>query len=131
MAFDKSHRSYHKHIGYNYRMADSTAVQALQSLHKFNNNEKKRRRIEAWYNSLIPEKYQMPKRDAVWVYDTKIPYQEGIPGARHFFKPLSTMPMWKQRTGKNAQYFSQFMYLPVDPQMTKKDVINIVKLCKV
>lgn len=130
MCFGSSHNYHHSHIGYNYRLTEDGANKALRSLKDYEANSRKRRKIEKWYDQLIPDQYKMPKRDAVWVYDTKLPYKP-IPGARHFFQPLSSMPMWKQKVGKNAKYYSQFMYLPVHPSMTKKDVERVVKQCNI
>ena len=135
MAFDRTHSYYHKSIGFNYRMPDSQALLALKSLKEYEKNAKKRRQIEAWYDQNIPEEIKMPKRDAVWVYDILHPHKEEVikrvPGARHFFKPLSTMPMWSDAGSGRAKVFSELgMYLPVNPQMTKKEVLNICKIVK-
>ncbi len=135
MSFGPKHDYYHEHIGYNYRMPDSQAKLALESLKEVKSNLKKRKQIEAWYDSMIPEVYQMPQRDVVWVYDILHPRKEEIlkkvVGSRHFFKPLSTMPMWKDVGSGTAKVFAEIgCYLPVNPKMTKKDVKNICKTIK-
>ena len=128
MAFRPQHDYFHDEIGYNYRMSNAHASLILHSFKQFSTNFKKRRQVEQWYNALIPKDLQMPARDTVWVYDVKIPFKD-VPGVRHFFKPLSMMPMWKQKVGKNAERYSQYMYLPVYPDMKKKDVEHIVTEC--
>lgn len=131
MAFDENHTYFHTDIGFNYRIPETQAKMALRSLKKYKKNSKKRRVIEAWYDELIPEPLQMPKRDAVWVYDILLPpYRDEaikrIQGARYFFKPLSIMPMWSGPVGPKALDYSQKgMYLPVHPSMIKADVQNI------
>lgn len=132
MAFGPEHDYYHKEIGFNYRIPNSQAKLALKSLKDYPKNNKKRRLIESWYDEYIPKSMRMPKRDAVWVYDIihsrKNRLVESIPGARHFFKPLSTMPMWSRPVSSLALQFSQVgCYLPVHPKMTKKQVKMICK----
>lgn len=123
MAFSDEHDYYHKEIGFNYRLSDSQASLALESLSNFHQNYAKRRQIESWYDELIPDR--MPSRDTVWVYDTSLEYQP-IPEARHFFKPLSTFPMYRQSVGSKARYYSRFMYFPVYPEMTREEVARLV-----
>lgn len=133
MAFDVGHTYYHSKIGFNYRITDSSADKALASLREYEKNAEKRREVESWYNEIIPDLIKMPARDAVWVYDIIYPNKENvidsIKGARHFFKPLSSMPPWSQEVGKNAEYYASVgMYLPVNPSMTKKQVSDICSL---
>lgn len=111
MAFDKGHTYFHKDIGFNYRMSDAQAKLALKSLKDYPKNIKKRRKLELW-----------GKRDAVWVNDTLCETEKerdvivkSNPNARYFFKPLSTMPMWKQAVGKNALKYSKLgFYLTIN-----------------
>lgn len=114
MCFDKGHTYVHKDIGYNYRMADSQAKLAIQSLKDYPKNNKKRRRLEMLFDN--------GKRDAVWVLDCLCKNEEERDyrvkinkRARYFFKPLSTFPMFKQKVGKNALRYSQLgMYYSID-----------------
>lgn len=125
MAFDKNHSYFHKDIGYNYRMPDSQAKLAIKSLKMYPKNAVKRRKVEQWYNKAL---CLNTRRDAVWVYDVPFMWKKRysrIPGLRQFFKPLSSMPMWKQKVGKNALRLSKRFYLPVYPDMKKKDVIAL------
>ena len=103
-------------------MPETMATMALDSLHEYETNNKKRREFEEAWQKLIPT----PPRDAVWVYDfltedahdkVKMMYElknKGL-GVRPFFQPLSTMPMWKQEVGKNAlDYSKRGMYIQVN-----------------
>jgi len=114
MSFGDCHDYFHKRIGYNYRMADSQAKMALDSLNKYTVNNEKRREFEFMWNKLIPTS----TRDAVWVYDflcySTQDKQEKIMELtekkvhwRHFFKPLSSMPMFAQETGLLAWDYSK------------------------
>lgn len=115
MAFDKKHTYYHRDIGFNYRMPESQAKLALKSLKAYPENVKKRRKVEAIYNKMFG---LTDKRDAVWVFDLKLPWKDKykrVEGARHFFQPLSSMPMWGSFcTSPNALKMSKYFYLPGD-----------------
>ena len=96
MAFDKRHTYYHKEIGYNYRMPNSQAKLALESLKDFPNEYKRRRIIEKKY-------YGENIHDAVWVLDNF-----AGEGDRQFFKPLSTFPMWKNKNSEKESPKAHF-----------------------
>jgi dTDP-4-amino-4,6-dideoxygalactose transaminase len=106
MAFGKKHNYYHTEIGYNYRITESSARMALESLRNVKENLKKRKAIADDFDKQIPPEWQMPKRDVVWVYDLLPPKGIVFEGdIREFFKPLSTMPMFKQKVGQKAKYY--------------------------
>ena len=129
MAFDKGHTYFHADIGFNYRMSNSHAKLALESLKQYVANNKKRREIESQYNKYFP----MPKRDAVWFYEISVPKTlkkeilSKIPMARGSFKPLSTFPMYGAKLGMpNARQLSEsLILLPASPSLTKQDVQSI------
>lgn len=109
MAFGDAHDYYHQEIGYNYRMPETMAKQALQSLEDYPENRKKRRLWEFNLAQAIPTH----PRVAVWVYHFLCPNEffrdlqmEELKAlgyqVRYFFKPLSTMPMFKQEVGPKA-----------------------------
>jgi perosamine synthetase len=133
MAFGTEHNYFHKRIGFNYRMPEAQAKLALESLNNIKKNLAKRRKVEEWYNKYIPVEMQMPSREVVWVYDIITSKKDEIipriEGARHSFKPMSTMPMYrKQPFNVMAKFFSEnVMYLPVNPEMTEGDVKKIAK----
>lgn len=134
MAFTPEHDYVHNDIGYNYRLANSQAKFVLGGLAMINEIQQMRFRVQNWYDKYIKEEYKRPPRKVVWVYDIKVPNkdemvkklnEQGV-NARHSFKPLSTMPMWKQKVGKNAlKYSKEIMYLPVSPLMTEEMVKGI------
>ena len=109
MAFGKNHDYFHERIGFNYRMANSQAKMALESLEKYPQNALLRREAE--------KNFDNKRRNAVWVLDTLASSEEerdsivtNNPKTRKFFKPLSTMPMWKQVVGENALKYSKLGY---------------------
>lgn len=134
LSFGERHDYYHERIGWNYRMPDAMAQMALQSLKDYPINLEKRREVESWYAKRI--KSNLPPRDTVWVYDFITPFKNELMQdsqlklkARHFFKPMSTMPMYRQEVGRNALLYSENgMYLPVYPEMTKDEVNQICDL---
>lgn len=133
MSFNEKHNYFHNEIGFNMRMPESQAEMIIESLKNVDKNLKKRRKIETWFNEYMPFESRMSKRDTVWVYDFICPNKDKVipllPTSRHFFKPLSTMPMWKQKVGKNAKFFSDIgMYFNVDPSMTKREVKKLSKI---
>jgi len=106
MAFGKKHNYYHKEIGYNYRITESSAGKALKSLKNIKKNLLKRKKIEQELDKQIPDSWKMPKREVVWVYDLIPPKDVKFEGdTREFFKPLSSMPMFKQKVGKKAKFY--------------------------
>jgi len=132
MAFSEEHDYFHSSIGFNYRMPEHTAQMALDSLYSYKENSDNRRRVEGLYDKYCKH-YKGESRDAVWVYDfmCEDPKQvvENNPMARYFFKPLSTMPMFKQEVGSNALYYSKHgAYYLVNPEMKEDDVDIICKI---
>jgi perosamine synthetase len=131
MAFGPAHDYFHKEVGYNYRMSNSQAMLALESLADYKNNHKKRRAIETWYTSRLLT--QMNSRDAVWFYELFVPAKakrkilKQIKSARDCFKPLSSFPMCGgEALCPNAIKLSQaLILLPAAPHLSKKDVENI------
>lgn len=104
MAFGDKHDYFHEEIGYNYRMANSQAKLALESLKNYPKENKRRRKVEKGFNDLIGER---PYRDAVWVLDTLRPLPKEVP-QRLFFKPLSSFPMWGGKCqSPRAEYYSK------------------------
>lgn len=102
MAFSPEHDYFHKEIGYNYRMPNSQAKLALESLKDYPKENKRRRKIEKeFYKGNIDFK----PHDAVWV----LPFDAF--GDRDFFKPLSTFPMYGGHCqSPKALYYSRFKY---------------------
>lgn len=91
--FYNNGRYHHKKLSFNYRMANSQAELALKSLHDFKGKD--------WVEVIIC-KNPMQRNS----YFKHIP-----PGVRPFFKPLSSMPMYRQEVGKKARYYSKRGYI--------------------
>lgn len=127
MAFTEEHDYFHPEIGFNYRMSNAQAFMILQSLKDYQRNANKRRDIEGWYDALLPS--HLPRRDAVWFYDAILPKKNvalGL-GIRHSFKPLSSLPMYKQKTGPISQALSEgLILLPCDPKLEIGEVDYLV-----
>lgn len=137
LGFDSKHDYLHRPRGHNYRLSNAHAELILKSLHKFPENNAKREQIEDWYNKYIPKEWQMPLRDAVWVYDLRIPdlgYQrldfiirelnaKSI-AARHGFKPMTMQAEYiSEQINPNAEKAGkEVLYLPVSPSMTELEV---------
>ncbi len=140
--FTENHDFYHIPRGINGRLSNANAWLILDSLKNVELNIIKRSQICHWYNTYVPEEWQMPLRDVTWVYDIKLPSpidvgyvvhwlnKKGIQ-ARHAFKPISCQteyyhPSPEVRFGLKAYEMSQrVMYLPVDPLMSEPVVEKI------
>lgn len=127
MAFTPEHDYTHNRIGFNYRMPESQAWLALESLGQYDRNATKRRLIEGWYDKILGGS---KARDAVWFYE----YFNGedksvlrhLPTARHSFKPLSGLPMYGSEGLPNSTFISKnFILLPCEPSMTREEVESI------
>lgn len=138
LGFSDKHDFLHRPRGHNYRMSNCHAELVLKSLMRFSENMARRNQIEDGYNKYIPKQWQMPLRDAVWVYDLRIPdlgYSrmdaivkelngKGI-AARHSFKPMTMQTEYQMSALENinAHKASQeVLYLPVYPSMTEREV---------
>jgi len=135
MAFGEDHDYFHNRIGFNYRMPETSAKLILESFDKREKNIAKRRKIEGWLNDLFPMAWKMPERDAVWVYDFAPPAMYRNLGRklknnrfRQFFKPISTFPMFKQKTGPKAKYWSsKGYYLRISPDDSYEELKEICR----
>ncbi len=131
--------------GHNYRLSNTHAELVLKSLDDYDVwTANQRWIVEQEYNKLIPKEFHQPEREAVWVYDIRIPNlssgiqdfivntlnKQGV-AARHGFKPMSSQPEFqyldnKARNYPNAAKASQeVIYLPVSPLFSREDVEGI------
>lgn len=109
---------FHPFIGFNYRMTNSQASLILTSLRRLKLSLQHRRRAE---KELDKTYGVQPYRDVVWVYDYVAQGEKNrnfmlkqIKGSRPFFKPLSSLPTYKQEVGKNALKYSKLgLVIPV------------------
>jgi perosamine synthetase len=94
MAFGEKHNYIHDEIGFNYRMPNSQAKLALESLHNYPKEKERRRKLVEQYDIDFGEK---TVQDADWVYpilanDKKKYWIRDINNTREFFKPMSQQP---------------------------------------
>lgn len=140
MAFGLQQNYYHSTIGFNYRMTNSQARLALESLKNVKDNIHKREQVKNTYNQLILKENQMPdNRSVVWVYDmkhrnadsvVKALQHKGIP-ARHGFKPMTDQPLFKKHvySYSNAHKQSQIVfYVHISPDDTEQLIENRSKI---
>lgn len=132
LGFTPEHDYTHIPRGHNYRLANCLAEKIRASLKNADTNIRVRRVIEGWYDARCPATWRMPRRDAVWVYDLRIPGMTadvqtrlakalrtaGIE-ARHGFKPMTTLDEYRGPVSPNAgRLASEIIYLPVVPFVT-------------
>jgi len=143
MSFGEEHNYLHGRVGFNYRMTDSQATMALESLANVRSNLRARKAVECWYKNNLPQEViQVAPREVVWVYDIRVPSEEkdglvarlndsGV-AARHGFKPMSMQPTFSQNYKHLRAYRAsrEVCYLPVNPNMTKEEVLKICDLVK-
>jgi len=139
MSFGNTHNFYHKQIGFNYRMTNSQAALALDSLDKVEVNLEIRQDITNKFNELFDRKYKMPdNREVVWVYDLRHPNVDAVVStlnavgilARHSFKPLSSMPLFgNNNLSSNALLKSKHVfYLGIDERWDEHDILNVYRI---
>jgi perosamine synthetase len=153
LGFNSAHDFLHRPRAWNHRLSNAHAKLILESLSRYEENQRARRQIEQWYDWRLPAAWRMPPRDAVWVYDLRIPPSDhpvvkgvrlnacdivaelnssGVPGARMAFKPMSEQPEYRGHFRHlNAYRLSrEVLYLPVNPAMTEGEVDQIVETLK-
>lgn len=102
LGFTAAHDFNHVPRGHNYRMSNAHAELILASLERYPANLARRRMLEEACDEACPPEWRMPRRDAPWVYDLRIPgmtvlQQDAVVNAlkmagiaaRHAFKPMS------------------------------------------
>lgn len=149
LGFTDAHDYWHVPCGHNYRMSNLHATPILRSLRACRESftwsngdvgttQEVRRRIEAWYDAACPSEWQQPPRNAVWVFDIRIPGMSvekqtavvsalrtaGIE-ARHGFKPCRRQEEWADswravgpREWESDRASREVIYLPVQPGWT-------------
>lgn len=136
MSFGPRHDYLHTNrIGFNYRMTNSQASLALESLRSYETNSVRRMRIREWYDeALVGMTIDRPAGSALWMYDivcgadAQPRILETVPGSRPFFKPMSIQPFFHLPPGveNNALSASKHgVYLPVREDMTREEVRDI------
>ena len=117
MAFSADHSYRHEEIGYNYRITNATASVLLERLPKIDKEIARRRSVADSLTFFweIPR----PKGSVVWVKDVIFDIKEERDAAKElyddtrlFFKPMTTLPMWKDQDvrGLAHDYSERGMY---------------------
>lgn len=140
LGFTSKHDFTHVPRGHNYRMSNAHASLILPSIAKLEDNLADRRSIEWEYNQACPEEWKQSARNAVWVYDIRIPgMTSGIQnlivqslqlvgiGARYGFKPMTLQEEYRTMSRDGQMVLShcwesfkasrEVIYLPVEPGM--------------
>ena len=131
----------HEPRGFNYRMSNAHAELILKSLHYYHLNLQRRREVEHHYNDLIHPGYRQPTRRAPWVYDIKLDgtaqsnvdkvakalNDQGMP-VRTGFKPMSMQSEYRghYRHLRAYEASQRIVYLPLDPLLTREQVVGYV-----
>jgi len=135
MYFDKERTMLHPKVGHNFRMTNLQAAVGLAQVMRIDEILLKRKKIQDWYDTHIPESVLMPRRDVLWQYDIQVPNNDlmkrkleklGVE-SRYGFKPMSMQPFIEgEYKHLNAYKWSQhILYLPVWTDMQEKDVKQI------
>jgi dTDP-4-amino-4,6-dideoxygalactose transaminase len=112
----------HSMLAFNYRMPNATASLALKSLRGVKTNLKKRERIWKWFHSVLGEYgKEWVAGQVAWVY----PLYVDVPFGRRFFQAMTSQPMYGNK--KNT-YTGRV--LPINPNMTKKQTVELAKKIK-
>jgi perosamine synthetase len=146
LGFTDAHDYRHVPRGMNYRMSNMHAdailgYNSLNGLKYYKERVEQRRAIESWYDAECPAEWRQPYRDAVWVYDLRIPGMsyltqkllvcllraKDIP-ARYGFYPCRRQEEYKLipesapfREWESDRASREVIYLPVEPGRTTKD----------
>jgi len=140
MSFGSSHDYYHSQIGFNYRITNSQAKMAIQSLEKHSHNLEKRENIKDFFNNYFDQKFKMPNnREVVWVYDMRHPCADKVVKAlkgegviaRHAFKPMSMMPLFNKEILiaqlNSFKKSTEVFYLHINPEWDTQKLNSIAE----
>jgi len=136
--FDNTRSMIHERIGYNFRMTSLQAAFGVAQVKRFNELLEKRKNVADLYDKYIDERYKMPKREVVWVYDIKVKNPEEVKAylmamgvdSRYFFKPMSMQPMYlNDYKHLNAYKWSKSgLYLPTYADLSEEDIKYICRI---
>lgn len=145
LGFTEAHDFMHVPRGHNYRMSNVHADLILNSIADYPTTVHWRAALVGTYDHYCPSNWKMPKRNANWVYDIRIPgmsssnqtrvvkflNERGI-AARHAFKPMRMQPEFQ-----NCQYLgemesvhscSEVIYLPVNASISEDNISQAFKV---
>lgn len=136
--FDSTRSMIHNQIGHNFRMTSLQAAFGIAQTKRFTELLEKRKKVAELYDKYLDERYKMPKREVVWVYDIKVKDPEEVKAyllsncvdSRYFFKPMSMQPMYSgDYKNLNAYVWSKSgLYLPTYADLLEEDIKYICKI---
>lgn len=143
LGFTEAHDFVHEPRGHNYRLANLLARPILECFSNLQTVVNLRRRAEETYNWYCPSEWQMPERQAPWVYDMKVPNpvagvkalnDVGI-AARLGFKPMHVQPEFCDHQcyggGMGEELSRHLMYLPLEGVVSIREMFDILKVSQV
>ncbi len=155
LAFDDEHSFFHEKPGFNFRMTNLQAAVALAQLERIKEFLEKRKKICEWYDKKLKQlTIKRPDNSVLWMYDVILPDNPNVESrrkkimdylktkgieTRFFFKPMSSMPMFRDTTTKEGlayNFAKRGFYLPTYTQLTEEDVdyiseqlLTALKMC--
>ena len=148
MAFGDKHDFLHPRLGYNFRITNMQAKEALKKLDDIDLILHKREKVLEMYDRYFKEyRIYRPIGSVPWVYDIILPNKEmrdlwlnkltkeGI-AVRHFFKPMSMQPIYKVKA-ESLKYYESLkaydfsergLYFPLNENITWEMVENIKRI---
>lgn len=136
VCFDKHRTFLHHDIGYNFRMTNLQCAVGLAQAERAREMIARRKEIETAYSTGLKPHLVRPRRHVLWMYDinTKNPLylhdqllEKGI-DTRFFFRPLSSLEIYKQPVGQKADYYMKHgLQLPTYVDLTKEEIDYIIK----
>lgn len=140
MYFDKARTMLHPKIGHNFRMTNIQASIGYAQALRVEEILKKRDDIQYMYDSYLDNKYCMPFRDVVWMFDIDCGdnqqlikdtlEKEGIE-TRYGFKPMEMQPCYYDSNYKllnSYKWSKRILYLPTYPDIREGE---IKKICNI
>lgn len=139
--FDEKRTMLHEKVAYNFRMTNLQAAIGVAQCKRFKELRDKRIKLASWYDEFLPEKYLMPRREVVWVYDIQTDQQERLKKfleekgieTRYGFKPMSMQTPYKGEYDRGYEKLNAFkwskrvLYLPTYYEMS---IIDVKTVCK-
>lgn len=144
LGFTKLHDYIHTPRGHNYRLANLLAAKILGSLRSCVFNIQRRQLCLEYLDFMCPFEWKAPPRDALWMYDFRIPgltwdkqseiitklKLKGV-AARHGFKPMHLQPEYSKchyyGEGKSTIASREVIYIPF--QDYTFNPFDVVKSC--
>lgn len=139
MYFDAERSMIHPKVGHNYRMTNLQAAIGIAQEGRLDDFLEKRNRIGRLYDKYLPEKYLLPKREVIWLYDIRVKNAEKLRrklrgkgvDSRRFFYPMSLQPWGNQMPDPHGlKWYKQGLLLPCHTKMIEGDVKFIAQTIK-